>query len=73
VIHEFQTERASRYLERVFDSFYRDPANSDHQRGYLAAALTFYREGLGKGIGDDRLKLLDRQVSMHEQDGGEAA
>lgn len=58
----FDAERASRYIERAFGGFLNDPADSDYQRGFLAALLTLYREGLGKGEGDDRLALLDRQV-----------
>jgi len=58
----FDAEKASRYIEQVFAGYLRDPADSDFQRGYLAAMLTLYREGLGKGEGDDRLVLLDRQT-----------
>ena len=63
VVTELQTERASRYLENVFAGYLADPADTDFQRGFLSLALTLYREGLGKGFGDDRLALLDRQVS----------
>lgn len=59
----FDAERASRYIERAFAGFLLDPADSDYQRGYLAALLTLYREGLGKGAEDDRLALLERQAS----------
>jgi hypothetical protein len=62
MILELQTERASRYLEGVFAGFLADPADTDYQKGFLSMALTLYREGLGKGIGDDRLTLLDRQI-----------
>jgi hypothetical protein len=58
----FDTEKASRYIERAFAGFLVDPADSDYQRGYLAALLTLYREGLGNGAEDDRLSLLDRQT-----------
>ena len=58
----FDAERASRYIEQAFVGYLNDPADSDHQRGYLSALLTIYREGLGKGVGDDRLTLLDEQV-----------
>lgn len=63
-IIEFQTERASNYIDRAFRSYERDPADSDYQRGFLAAMLVLYREGLGKGVGDDRLELLDRQTEQ---------
>ena len=59
----FDAEKASRYIEQAFNGFLVDPADSDFQRGYLAALLTLYREGLGKGAGDDRLGLLDRQTA----------
>lgn len=59
----FDAERASRYLERVFAGFLGDPADSDYQRGFLAASLLLYRECLGKGADDDRLTVLDAQVS----------
>lgn len=58
----FDAEKATRYIEQAFNGYLRDPADSDFQRGYLAALLTLYREGLGKGAGDDRLVLLDRQA-----------
>jgi hypothetical protein len=60
---EFDSERAARYLEDVFRGYERDPASTDFQRGFLAAALVIYREGLGRGAQDDRLKLLAAQVS----------
>lgn len=58
----FDAEKASRYVEQAFAGYLRDPADSDFQRGYLAALLTLYREGLGKGEGDSRLIVLDRQA-----------
>ena len=60
---EFDGERTARYLNGVFTGYLKDPADSDYQRGFLACALVLYREGLGKGADDDRLKLLDAQVS----------
>lgn len=58
----FDVERTAKYLEGVFAGFLNDPADSDYQRGFLAAALVIYREGLGRGYTDDRLQLLDEQV-----------
>lgn len=58
----FDAERVSRYLDELFAGYLNDPADSDYQRGFLAAALTIYREALGRGFTDDRLKLLDAQV-----------
>lgn len=58
----FDAERASRYIESALSGFLNDPADSDFQRGYLAALLTLYTEGLGKGLDDGRIALLERQV-----------
>lgn len=58
----FDAEKASRYLEQAMWGFLGDPADSDYQRGFLAALLTVYREGLGKGATDGRLSLLDEQT-----------
>ena len=64
VIVSFDAERASRYIEHVFRGYLQDPADSDFQRGYLAALLTLYRKGLGNGEGHDRLRLRERQVEQ---------
>lgn len=58
----FDAERASRYLERAFSGFLIDPPDSDYQRGYLAALLTLYGEGLGKGDEDARISLLNEMT-----------
>ena len=58
----FDAEKASRYIERAFDGFFADPPDSNFQRGFLAALIVLYREGLGKGEGDDRIALLDRMA-----------
>jgi hypothetical protein len=58
----FDAEKATRYIEAAFAGYLGDPADSDFQRGYLAALLDLYREGLGKGATDDRLTLLDAQM-----------
>lgn len=62
----FDAEKASRYLEQAMFGFLGDPADSDYQRGFLAALLVVYREGVGKGASDDRLKLLDAQTIAHD-------
>lgn len=64
----FDAEKATRYLERAMWSFLRDPADSDYQRGYLAALLTVYREGLDKGEDDGRFRLLDDQAREGAQE-----
>ena len=60
----FDAEKASRYIEKALAGFINDPADSDFQRGYLAALLTMYEEGLGKGAGDDRLPLLLQMAKL---------
>lgn len=64
IIISFDAEKASRYLLNGLLGFVSDPPESDYQRGYLAALLTAYREGLGKGAGDDRLKALDAMLEV---------
>lgn len=61
-IVDFDGIRAEAYVEGVFRGFLIDPADSDYQRGYLQAMIDLYRECLRRGVGDDRLKLLDTQV-----------
>lgn len=62
-IVSFDAEKASRYIERAMLGFLGDPADSDFQRGFLAALLVTYREGLGRGVSDDRLSLLEAQTA----------
>lgn len=62
-IVSFEDHLAKKYLVSVFNGFINDPADSDFQRGFLSACLMLYREGLGQGVGDDRLILLDGQCS----------
>lgn len=59
---DFDGVRAVKYIERALAGFLDDPADSDHQRGYLSALLTIYTEGLGKGIDDGRIELLRHQA-----------
>jgi hypothetical protein len=42
-------ERVAAYLEQAIDSFLHDPPTSDYHRGFLAALLVVYREGLECG------------------------
>lgn len=60
----FDAEKASKYIQQALAGFINDPADSDFQRGYLAALLTVYQEGLGKGLGDDRLPLLLQMAKL---------
>jgi hypothetical protein len=70
---EFDGERTRRYLNGIFVGYLKDPATSDYQRGFLAAALVIYREGLGRGADDDRLALLDAQISAGADNGDDGS
>lgn len=56
-IVDIDAKRVAPYLLRAVLAFLDDPPDSDYQAGFLAALLTIYREGLGKGIDDARLKM----------------
>jgi hypothetical protein len=62
----FEAEKTSRLIEDAFNGYLRDPADSDFQRGYLAALIVLYTEGLGKGMGDSRIPLLKLMAGMLE-------
>lgn len=64
----FDAEKATRYIEQALIGFINDPADSDFQSGYLAALLAIYEEGLGKGVGDSRLKNLREMARCHGGD-----
>ena len=64
----FDAEKATRYIEQALIGFINDPADSDFQRGYLAALLAIYEEGLGKGVGDSRLKNLREMARCYGGD-----
>jgi hypothetical protein len=68
-IISFDAEKATRYIEQALIGFINDPADSDFQRGYLAALLTIYEEGLNKGGNDDRLPLLLEMARCHGGEG----
>lgn len=55
--------RIAPYMIEAIDGFLMDPPDSDFQRGFLAALLVLYREGLGRGASDARLIAADRLVS----------
>lgn len=59
------TEKASRYVSQALWGFMNDPPDSDYQRGFLAALLVVYREGLGKGADEGRLDVLDGFIGLH--------
>jgi hypothetical protein len=63
----FDDEKATRYIEQALIGFLNDPADSDYQRGYLAALLAIYDEGMNRGVGDGRLPLLLQMARCHEE------
>jgi hypothetical protein len=63
-IIDFDALRVEPYLEGLFRGYLNDPADSDYQRGYLAAALDIYSECLRRGDGDDRIGLLQKQIRV---------
>jgi hypothetical protein len=46
-------------LHQIFKGYILDPADSDHQRGFLACALEVYRASFGE---PPEANLLDAQV-----------
>jgi hypothetical protein len=63
-IVSFDAEKATRYVANALLSYLGDPPDSDYQRGFLGALLVLYTEGLGKGVGDDRIKLLQEMADQ---------
>ena len=61
-IVNLNAEKASRYIARALAEYLSTPVDSDFDRGFLAALIAVYREGLGKGVDDDLLAVLDRQL-----------
>lgn len=57
-IVSFDAEKTSKYIEQALAGFINDPPDSDFQRGYLAALLNMYEEGLGKEFGYSRVTIL---------------
>lgn len=57
---DFESERVSKHLDRVFRTFLVDPAHTEYQQGYLMGLIDLYREGMGKGD-DGRIKQLEAQ------------
>jgi hypothetical protein len=52
-----------RFIERAIDGFLSDPPDSDFQRGYLAALLNVYREGLGVPASNGRIIAAEKLTS----------
>jgi hypothetical protein len=61
---DFQTERVSKHLDNVFRTYLADPAHTIYQQGYLQGLIDLYREGMGKGAGEERIAQLEAQVRV---------
>lgn len=57
---DFDGARIAPWLIRAIEGFLIDPPDRDYQRGYLAALVCAYREGLGRGATDARLAAAER-------------
>lgn len=60
-IISFDDAKMRRYIQQAMHGFMIDPADSDYQRGYLAALLNAWSEGLN-GATDDRIAALRKQA-----------
>jgi hypothetical protein len=56
---DFDGARFAPLLMQAINGFSADPPDTEFQRGYLAALIWAYREGLGRGEGDARLELAE--------------
>jgi hypothetical protein len=61
---DFDAKRIAPKIISAIAGFLMDPPDSEFQRGYLAALCTLYREGLGRGEGDDRLTAAERLLGI---------
>lgn len=59
---DFDGAKVAPYILAAIDGFLNDPPDSEFQRGFLAALLVTYREGIGRGASDARLMAADRLV-----------
>lgn len=57
---DFDERRITPYLVEAIGGFLTDPPDTDYQRGYLAALVSVYREGLGREANDARLVAAER-------------
>jgi hypothetical protein len=62
-IIDFDGARITPLLEQAISGFLIDPPDTDYQRGYLAAVLWAYREGLGKGKTDARIEAAEKLLA----------
>lgn len=69
-ITDFDAARLRPFIERALTLYLGDPPDTDYQRGYLAALVDMWREGLRDGSPDARViaceRLLDREAPAGE-------
>lgn len=61
---DFDAHRVAPYIVAAIEGFLGDPPDSDFQRGYLAALLTVYREGIGRGDADARVIAAEGLIRL---------
>jgi len=59
---DLDARRVAPMLLQGIEGFLGDPPEDEFQRGYLAALLVVYGEGLGRGKGDARVQAGERLV-----------
>ena len=59
-IVDLEAHRLRPYVMSSIEQYLGDPPDTDFQRGYLAALLTVYEEGMGQGAGDARVEAARR-------------
>lgn len=57
---DFDGARIARLLTTAITGFAMDPPSTEYQRGYLAALLWAYKEGLGRGANDSRIAQAEK-------------
>lgn len=57
---DFDARRVEPFVMKAIEGFLNDPPDSDYQRGYAAALIVIYREGLGRGASDARVEAAER-------------
>lgn len=57
---DFDSARVAPFIVRAIEGFLADPPDSDYQRGYLAALVNIYREGMGRGETDARVIAAEK-------------
>ena len=67
---DFDAKRIEPFIMRAIEGFLSDPPDSEFQRGYLAALVVSYKEGLGRGTSDARLEAAEKLLGSFNVDKG---